>query len=179
VFVLVVADAEGEGVGVGAGADAGDEAAVVDAVEGGVVGAEVCDPEAGVVAADDGAGGVGTDDVCAGDFVGPGGDFGDAVGVEVGGEDLALIGLEGEMGGGFADVEEGQELVVLHSGVLPAAPGVGRGGQPDVHDLMAAGTGDEGFGAGGGLGGVVGGDGDVGGAGAAAEGCAELQGLFV
>ena len=79
----------------GAGADAGDQSAVVDAIEGGVVGAEVGDPEAGVVAADDGAGGVGADDVGAGDFVGPGGDFGDAVGVEVGGEDFSLIGFEG------------------------------------------------------------------------------------
>jgi len=46
---------EGYGVRVGAGADAGDQAAVVDAVEAGGVGAEVSDPKAGVVVADDGA----------------------------------------------------------------------------------------------------------------------------
>jgi hypothetical protein len=46
---------EGEGVRVGAGADAGEHVAIVDGVEGGGVGAEVGDPEAGVVLGDDGA----------------------------------------------------------------------------------------------------------------------------
>ena len=68
---------------------------------------------------------------------------------------------------------------MLHGGVLLAAPGVWRGGEPDVHDLVAAGAGDEGFGARGEIGEGVGGDGDVGGAGAAAEGGAELEGLLV
>jgi len=119
---------EGDGVRVGAGADAGDETAVVDAVEAGGVGTEVGDPEAGVIVADDGSRWLGADDVSAADVVGPGGDFGDAVGVEVGGEDFTAVWFEGEMGGGFADVEESQKLVVLQRAVLLAAPRVGRGG---------------------------------------------------
>ncbi len=141
----VLVGREGEGVGAGAGAYARGHAAVVDGVEGGGVCAEVGDPKAGVVLADDGAGGLGADDVGAQDFVGPGGDLGDGVGVEVGGEEFAAVGLEGEVGGGLADVEEGEEVVVLEVGVLLPAPGVGRGGEPDGHDLVASGAGDEGL----------------------------------
>ena len=82
---------EGEGVWLDAGADAGDELAVVDAVEADGVGAEVGDPEGGVVAADDGMGGFGADGVGAADLVGLGIDLGDAVGGEVGDEDLAAV----------------------------------------------------------------------------------------
>ena len=40
-----------------------------------------------------------------------GGDLGDAVGAEVGDEDLAAVGFEREVDGGLADVEQGEEVV--------------------------------------------------------------------
>jgi hypothetical protein len=79
----------------------------------GRVGAEVGDPEAAIVLADDGARGLGANDVGAADFVGRGVDFGDAVGVEVGDEDLSAVGFEGEVIRGVADVEDGEEVVLL------------------------------------------------------------------
>ena len=76
-------------------------------------GAEVADPEGGVVGGDDAVGGVFADEGCAADFVGAGGDLGDGVAVEVGDEDLAAVGLHGEVDGGLADVEEVEQVVGL------------------------------------------------------------------
>ena len=71
----VLVGGEGEGVGAGAGMDGGDELAVVDAVDANEIGAEVGDPEGGVVAADDAVGGFGADEVGTADLVGPGVDL--------------------------------------------------------------------------------------------------------
>ena len=95
----VLVDGEGDGVGGGAGADGGDEVPVVDAVEADGVGAEVGDPEGGVVCTDDGVGRFVADGEGAFDLVVPGVDLGDGVVGEVGGEDLAAVGLEGEIDG--------------------------------------------------------------------------------
>ena len=146
-----------------------DEATVVDAVDADEVGAEVGDPEGGVVAGDDAMNGLVADHVGSKDLIVPGVDLGDGVGAEVGDEDLAAIGLEGEVDGGSADVEHGQQVVGGSGGVLPRRPGARSGGKGDDHDLMAAGAGDEGLGG-------VGQDGDVGRAGTAGKGSAEFEG---
>ena len=57
----VLVGGEGEGIGAGAGVDGRDELSVVDAVDAYEVGAEVGDPEGGIVAADDAMGGLGAD----------------------------------------------------------------------------------------------------------------------
>ncbi len=46
-------------------------------------------------------------------------------------------GFSGEMDGGVADVEQGEDVVGGESGVLLRGPGAGRGGEVDGHDLMA------------------------------------------
>ena len=159
---------EGQSFRGGAGVDSGYELAIVDAVDADEVCAEVRYPEGAVVAADDALHGLAADGVSAEDFVGPGGDFRDAVGAEVGDEDLAAVGLEGEMNGREAYVEQGEDVIGGECGVLLGGPGAGSGGEIDGHDLMAGGTGDEGLGG-------VGEDGDVGGSGAAGEGGAQME----
>ncbi len=112
------------------------------------------------------------DGVGAADLVGPGGDFGDGVRSEVGDEELAAVGFKGEVYGGLAYVEEGEQVVGGETGVLAGGPGVGGCGEVDGHDLVSTGAGDEGLGG-------VGEDDGVGGSGAAGDGCAEGQDLSV
>ena len=97
-------------------------------------------------AADNAVDGLAADGEGAADLVGAGGDLGDGVRAEVGDEDLAAVGLEGEVNGGLADVEEGEKVVGCEGGVLAGGPGFGRGGEADGHDLMPRGAGDEGLG---------------------------------
>ena len=72
------------------------------------------------------------------------------------------------MNGRVANVEQGEQWSVVSDGILLRGPGAGRGGEPDRHDLMAGGAGDEGLGG-------VGKDDGVGGSGAAGEGGAEAE----
>src|SRR5271170_7944827 len=74
----------------------------------------------------------------ASDFIGAGGDFGDGVAVEVGDEDLAAIGLHGQIHGGLAYVEKIEEVVRLFTVCLGS---LSRQGED--HHLVAAGAGDE------------------------------------
>src|SRR5262249_22497008 len=119
---------EGEGVGLGAGVNGGDETTVVDAVDADEVGPEVSDPEAGVVAGDDAVNGFRSDHVGSEDLIVRGVDLGDGVGGEVGDEDLATVGLEGEVDWGAADVEHGEQAVGDGGGILTGGPGVGGSG---------------------------------------------------
>ncbi len=106
--------------------------------------------------------------VGAADFVGSGGDLGDGVAVEVGDEDLAAIGFEGEVDGGLADIEEVEEVVGLLESVGGGSSWVKAPGEGEDHDLMSGGAGDEGLGG-------VGEDDGVGGSGAVGEDGAELE----
>ena len=164
----VLVGGEGQGFRGGAGVYGGYQLAVVDAVDADEVCAEVRYPEGAVVAADDALYGLAADGVGAEDFVGPGGDLGDAVGAEVGDEDLAAVGLEGEMDRGEAHVEECEKAVGGKGWVLLCGPGVGGGGEVDGHDLMTGRAGDEGFGG-------VGEDGGVSSSGTAGEGGAQME----
>ena len=68
--------------------------------------------------AGDGARGAVANGIRAENGVVPGVNFGDGVRVEVGGEDLAAVGLESEMRGGFADIKEAEQVVMLQRGVF-------------------------------------------------------------
>ena len=135
---------EGESGGAIADVDGADALAIVDGVDGDVLGVKVGHVEQGIVAGDEAADGSFSDHVSAADVVGASDDLGDGVGEGVQDEELAAVGLEGQLHGGVADVHESFEAIGLaRRGGLG---GVAWGGQGDDHDLVAGGAGYKGFG---------------------------------
>ena len=102
---------ESEGSRAIANVNGGSALAIVDGVDGHFLGAEVGDVDQRVVCGDEAADGIGAHEVGADDIVGTGDDLRDGVGEGVGDEELAAVGLEGEMDGGLADLKHGFKSV--------------------------------------------------------------------
>src|SRR5271170_600462 len=78
------------------------------------------------------------DESSAADFIGAGSDFGDGVAVDVGDEDLAAVGLHGQVHWGLPYVEKIEKVVGLFALCLWS---LSR--QSEHHHLVAARAGDE------------------------------------
>src|SRR5271157_33244 len=130
----VASGGKGQGGGTVADVDGARALAIVDGVDGDHLGAKIADVEHGVVAGDESADGIVADHSCAADVIGAGDDLGDGIGKGVDGEELAAVGLQGQLHGATANVHQGFETVGLGR--------IGfRVGEGDDHDLVAAGAG--------------------------------------
>ena len=118
--------------------DRADPPAVVDRVDGDVLGVEVGHVEQGIVGGDQAADGIVADHISAAHVIGAGDDLRDGVGERVEDEKFAAIGLEGQLDRRVAHVEQCLQSVGLGGNGLGWRGRMSfRMSQGEGHDLVA------------------------------------------